>query len=105
MCLVPVVSHFNHIYGWRVTLLILSGIVMICAIFGALFRPFRPTTTKENTLLEHPHRDENLNQNEILLKKRCCESLDLDLLKNSIFVLFVISGNHLQRIAPKIAKQ
>lgn len=38
----PLIDYFIKEYGWRGTLLILSGIVLNCAIFGALFRPLTP---------------------------------------------------------------
>lgn len=39
----PLVAIFIQHLGWRNTLLVLSGIVLHCALFGALFRPLKPT--------------------------------------------------------------
>lgn len=40
----PLIAFFIQEYGWRGTLLVLSGIVLNCAIFGALFRPLTAST-------------------------------------------------------------
>lgn len=43
----PLVAFLNQEYGWRGTLMVLSGIVLNCAIFGGLFRPLA-SFNKEN---------------------------------------------------------
>lgn len=43
----PLVAFLNKEYGWRGTLMVLSGIVLNCAIFGGLFRPLA-SFNKEN---------------------------------------------------------
>lgn len=45
--MVFIIFFFIKEYGWRGTLLVLSGIVLNCAIFGALFRPLTPTSTRQ----------------------------------------------------------
>ena len=35
----PLVAFLSVEYGWRGTLMVMSGIVLNCAIFGGLFRP------------------------------------------------------------------
>lgn len=40
----PLIDLFIREYGWRGTLLVLSGIVLNCAAFGALFRPLTAST-------------------------------------------------------------
>lgn len=40
----PLITFFIDYYGWRGTLWVLSGIVLNCAIFGALFRPLTAAT-------------------------------------------------------------
>lgn len=39
----PLLDYFIKSYHWRGALLILAGIVLNCAIFGALFRPLKRT--------------------------------------------------------------
>lgn len=40
----PLIAYFIRERGWRDTLLVLSGIVLNCAAFGALFRPLTAST-------------------------------------------------------------
>lgn len=40
----PLIDYFIREYQWRGTLLVLSGIVLNCAAFGALFRPLTAST-------------------------------------------------------------
>ena len=35
----PIITKLLEVYGWRGAMLIISGIVLECIIFGALFRP------------------------------------------------------------------
>lgn len=59
-------------YEWRGSFLVLSGIILTCALFGALFiPPITPITTKYT--LPEP-----------------------SLLRNVVFIFFVISGIHPQ---------
>lgn len=51
----PLVAFFVGKFGWRMTLLVLSGIVLNCAFFGALFRPLKPSTQSVST----DQKDEN----------------------------------------------
>ncbi|XP_055304029.1 monocarboxylate transporter 9-like [Sitodiplosis mosellana] len=48
----PLVDFLNEEYGWRGTLMVMSGIVLNCAIFGVLFRPLA-SFNEENSLSEH----------------------------------------------------
>lgn len=48
----PIISKLMEYYEWRVSLLILSAIVLSCVFFGALFRPLEEekNDTSENQL-------------------------------------------------------
>lgn len=39
----PLVSFLIQKYGWRGTFMVLSGLMLNCALFGALFRPVSST--------------------------------------------------------------
>ncbi|XP_037070170.1 LOW QUALITY PROTEIN: monocarboxylate transporter 12-like [Pollicipes pollicipes] len=43
--LAPLTSWLADRYGWRGTMMVQSGIVITCAMFGALFRPLEPVRT------------------------------------------------------------
>lgn len=102
--LAPLVAHFNQEYGWRVTLLILSGVVLNCAIFGCLFRPLQSSRNdnKDKGTPSVPHQFDAM-QDSIAPKKMCCKNIslkvcksfinmmNLGLLKDPIFVLFAMS--------------
>nr|CAH0110447.1 unnamed protein product [Daphnia galeata] len=47
--LAPFTTWLLGYYGWRGTLLIHAGLVLNCAIFGAMFRPLEPTKKKKIT--------------------------------------------------------
>lgn len=49
----PLIEYFIEVYGWRGTLYVLSGTVLICAIFGALFRPLK-SPAHETVATEEP---------------------------------------------------
>ncbi|XP_049872732.1 monocarboxylate transporter 3 [Pectinophora gossypiella] len=39
----PITNSLNASVGWRVTILIYAGLLLICVICGAMFRPIKPT--------------------------------------------------------------
>lgn len=49
----PLLDFFIKTYNWRGALLILAGIVLNCAIFGALFRPLK-RKNRQLTITEEP---------------------------------------------------
>ncbi|XP_048511572.1 monocarboxylate transporter 14 isoform X2 [Athalia rosae] len=42
----PITDALINVYGWRGALLIQSGLLLNCAVFGALLRPLRPSRVK-----------------------------------------------------------
>ncbi|XP_047104066.1 monocarboxylate transporter 13-like isoform X2 [Schistocerca piceifrons] len=46
MLIAPLSSTLINTFGWRGTFLIQAGLVLNCAIFGALFRPLKPVRVK-----------------------------------------------------------
>lgn len=49
----PLVNYFNKEFGWRGTLVVLSGIVLNCVIFGGLFRPLGSTSDEVSQPEQH----------------------------------------------------
>ncbi|XP_031628940.1 monocarboxylate transporter 14-like isoform X2 [Contarinia nasturtii] len=113
----PLVAFFIEKFGWRKTMLILSGILLNCVIFGALFRPLKRSmrnqgekctnqheiyTNHANTLHKELDRPEN-KKIEIASKAYCgCnlaeilksifKFMNFNLLKNPVFVLLMASS-------------
>ena len=54
----PLITWLLEMYGWRGTLLILAGLVMNCAIFGALFRPLEPVRPSKKSAYRSDDPDE-----------------------------------------------
>lgn len=50
----PIIDYLVKAYGWRGTMMVLSGIVLCCTIFGSLFRPLK-SSVEENTANEEPN--------------------------------------------------
>lgn len=48
--LAPFTAFLLEEYGWRGTMLIQSGLVLNCAVFGSLFRPLEPVRSKRQRL-------------------------------------------------------
>lgn len=48
----PLLDFLTKTYDWRGTLLFLAGIVLNCAIFGAMFRPLKPKPRNEEENME-----------------------------------------------------
>lgn len=70
----PLIEKLIGLYGWQGAMLILSGIVLHCVIYGAMFRPIKPTKRTRNiematkdtksNLLELPNGSANNNNSE-----------------------------------------
>lgn len=45
----PLVAFLSVEYGWRGTLMVMSGIVLNCAIFASLFRPLASFDEESDT--------------------------------------------------------
>lgn len=43
----PFVDHLVQNFGWRVTVVVISGLVFLCILFGALFRPLKTSEDEE----------------------------------------------------------
>lgn len=50
----PLIDYLVKTYEWRGTMMVLSGIVLCCSLFGALFRPLK-SNANENTANEEPN--------------------------------------------------
>lgn len=46
----PLVAFLIDEYEWRGTLMVLSGIVLNCALFGCLFRPLATPSAEDSQL-------------------------------------------------------
>ncbi|OAD59836.1 Monocarboxylate transporter 12 [Eufriesea mexicana] len=53
----PCLDYLIAIYGWRGAILICSGIVLNCTVFGALFRPLEMNKPKKTSSTEKPSQD------------------------------------------------
>lgn len=51
----PLIDLFIREYGWRGTLMVLSGIVLNCAVFGGLFRPLTAPKRTQQIAPAEPH--------------------------------------------------
>lgn len=49
----PLIEVLISKYGWQGSLLVISGIVFICAIFGAMFKPLTPVKTSVEQQVLH----------------------------------------------------
>lgn len=45
----PLVDHLVKGHGWRVTVAVISGLVMLCTVFGMLFRPLNGTAADDDS--------------------------------------------------------
>ncbi|XP_031627807.1 monocarboxylate transporter 14-like [Contarinia nasturtii] len=110
----PLVEFLVQEYSWRKTLMVLSGIVLNCALFGGLFRPLPPSTNTNSKSEQYsPKKDQitelesqqnsNHEHGHVKLKEMCCTHLtvkiykscisllSLELLKDPVFILFAVS--------------
>lgn len=53
----PLNSYLIQVYGWRFAMLVQSGIVLICALCGATYRPIKPVQV---TMEEEPEEKEKM---------------------------------------------
>ncbi|KAL4709462.1 hypothetical protein ACJJTC_019759 [Scirpophaga incertulas] len=64
----PLTGSLNETYGWRMTTLIHAGMLLLCTIFGGMFRPIKPVrvtlaeeTDEEDVARRHEEAVEKLN--------------------------------------------
>lgn len=80
-------------YGWRQTMLVISGVQLLTAVSGAIMVP-KPVKTKKIVLSEKDSlkdTDSNNSEEEVPKKTMCKFSLDLKVFRNVSFTLFFIS--------------
>lgn len=64
--LAPLTSTLNEKLGWRLTILVHSGLLLLCVIFGAMFRPIKPVRV---TLADNPEEEDTTRRHEEAVEK------------------------------------
>lgn len=94
--IVPLVNFVSEGYGWRKALMILAGLLLVCGLFGILFRPLKfPVSDQISKPLELQQNDDSKQvvvlsnrRNSKTTGKSLAKMMNLSLLKDPIFILY-----------------